>query len=246
VAEDLEIARKDSSRRDFIKKSVAAGAIIWSAPVVTSLPGGRAWAAYRFCSCTSNAYGLRVIIPTIGLDQIYGVDGCLADTGVLGVPNTVTVQATVVCGSDTSGQDVNCIANADIATLDIIVGAVTALTPNGTVRVRASVLHADASSVCGTCASPVGHSSAASASLAGTLVGGTIGINVGTSCNLDVAHLGIVKVNEQTCDANSRLGVNALHVRFPATGTPLVEVIAAHADAGSVRSDGSTCACTTC
>ena len=79
------------SRRDFLKKSLVAGAVVWGAPAVTSLPGGRAWAqTYGQCLCNGDAYGLRVIIPGIGFDQTFGVDGSLINTGTLGIPNTAT------------------------------------------------------------------------------------------------------------------------------------------------------------
>ena len=250
MADELETTQRGSSRRTFIKRSLVAGAVVWSAPAVTSLPAGRAWAkTYRTCSCTSSAYGLRVIIPLLSIDQTFGVDGCVADTGTLGATGTATVHATAVCGSDTSGTDVNCSAQATIATLDVLVGTVTTLTPNGTLHLQATVLEADASAVCGQCLSPTGSSTAATASVAGTALGthsGGVTINVAADCNTDVLGLGLVKVNEQVCNPDNSLSVNALHIRVPATGTPIVEVIVAHAQAGSVRSDGTSCPCATC
>lgn len=38
----LEIS--STSRRDFLKKSAIAGAVVWSAPAISTLPSGRAWA----------------------------------------------------------------------------------------------------------------------------------------------------------------------------------------------------------
>lgn len=247
MSDEIEVLPNDASRRDFLKKSLVTGAVIWSAPVVTSMPGGRAWAQeYVACVCNSSAFGLRVIIPLLSFDQTFGIDGCFADTGVLGIPDTVTVSAQVICGSDAS-QDGDCSARADITLLDVIVGPVVPVTaPDGTLRVQAGVLHSEASATCDDCVSPVGDSTAASARVAGTAVGGPITVDVDTACNLDVLNLGIVKVNEQTCNPDGSLSVNALHVRFPATGDPLVEVIAAHSQAGSVRSDGTVCPCVTC
>ena len=251
MADELETAERGASRRTFIKRSLVAGAVVWAAPAVTSLPAGRAWAkTYRTCSCTSSAYGLRVIIPLLSIDQTFGVDGCVVGPFTVGSAGVATVTAQAVCGNDTSGTDVNCAAQATIASLDVLVGTVTTLTPNGTLHVQATVLEADASAVCGQCLSPTGSSTALTASVKGTLLGaahsGGITIDVNADCNTDILNLGLVKVNEQVCNLDNSLSVNALHIRVPATGTPIIEVIAAHAEAGSVRSDGVSCPCVTC
>ena len=251
MADEPETAERGSSRRTFIKRSLVAGAVVWSAPAITSMPAGRAWAkTYHTCTCTSSAYGLRVIIPILSIDQTFGVDGCVVGPFTVGSAGVATVTASAVCGNDTSGTNVNCAAQATIASLDVLVGSVTTLTPNGTLHLQATVLEADASSVCGQCVSPTGSSTAATASVAGTALGaahsGGVTINVDAGCNTDVLGLGLVKVNEQVCNADDSLSVNALHIRVPATGTPIVEVIASHAQAGSSHSDGRICPCVTC
>ncbi|MGH2794023.1 MAG: hypothetical protein ACRDKG_06930 [Actinomycetota bacterium] len=236
---DQDLEKVDSGRRDFLKKSIVAGAVVWGAPAVTSLPGGRAWGqTYAACMCNGDAFGLRVIIPILGLDQTFGVDGSLVNTGTLGVPNTVTVAATLVTGTDGSSVDGTCFGRASIATLDVVVGpaALPAL------RVNVGVLTADATASCPPC-NTQGTSSIANASASGTLLGGSIDLDAVATCNTDVLGLGIIVINEQSCDANGNLTVNALHITVPG----IVEIIAAHAVAGAGdQAGGSNCPCTAC
>lgn len=230
MSEDAPQSTQGSSRRDFVKKSLAVGAVVWSAPVVTSMPGGRAWAQqYPGCACNADAYGLFVSIPALAIEQTFGVGGCVANVNQGSSP-TASVVATTVCGTSFSTVNAGCSAEATIATLDVIVGPKA--TP--TLRVRAGVLLTTASASCSPCGT-TGDFSAAFVTVSGSLVGGTINVNVGAACNTSIAG-GIVVVNEQTCDGN-QLNVNALHINVPG----VIEVIAAHSAAGA-----ENCPCTTC
>ncbi|MGH2727438.1 MAG: twin-arginine translocation signal domain-containing protein [Actinomycetota bacterium] len=219
----------DSSRRDFLKKSLVGGAVLWSAPVVTSLPGGKAWAqTYGVCNCDASAFGLFVSIPALGIAQTFGEDGCVANVP-LGNNTVAFVRATTVCGADFSSVNAGCSSEATIATL--VVRAGPAVAP--TLLVNAQVLFTTASATCSPCGT-TGAFSAASVTVSGSLVGGPINVDVGAACNTSVA--GLVTVNEQFC-VGGTLNVNAVHVNLPG----IIEVIAAHSEAGATG-----CPCTTC
>jgi hypothetical protein len=217
--DDREAERRD--RRDFLKRSLVAGAAVWSAPIVTSLPGGRAWAqTYEVCNCNADAYGLFVSIPGLGIIQTFGVDGCLASVN-LGNNTTAAVQADTVCGADFSTVGGGCSGEATIKRVVIRAG------PNAlpTLRVDARVLLTTASASCNPCGTTGGFS-AASVAVSGSLIGSPINVNVATACNLSVA--GLVIVNEQSCSGDT-LNINAVHVNVPG----VIEVIAAHSAAGA-------------
>lgn len=222
----------DTGRREFLKKSLVTGAVLWSAPAVTTLPGGKAWAqTYGVCNCNASAYGLFVSIPALGINSFFGEDTCLANVPVGNINTGPYVQATTVCGADFSSVNAGCSAEATIATLTVRVGP--RLAP--TLLVNATVLLTTASATCAPC-NTTGDFSIASLTVGGSLVGGTINVNVNNACNLDVANLGLVIVNEQTCNGDT-LSVNALHVQVPG----VIDVIAAHSEAGATG-----CACATC
>lgn len=221
----------DSGRRDFLKRSLVTSAVLWSAPVVTSLPGGKAWAqTYESCTCGAEAYGLFVSIPLLGVSQYFGEDTCVANANV-GNNTVARVRATTICGADFDSVDAGCSAEATIATLNVRVGPLAV----PTLTVAANVLLTTASAACAPCGTIAGFS-LASLTVGGTLVGGPINVNVNAACNLDVAGLGLVIVNEQTCNGPTR-SVNALHITVPG----IIEVIAAHSEAGATG-----CPCTTC
>lgn len=229
MSEDTSL--RDSNRRDFLKKSLATGAVLWSAPVVTSLPGGKAWAqTYGICNCNSEAFGLFVSIPLLGISTTFGADGCVANVSQ-GNNTVASVRAQTVCGADFDSVNAGCSGEATVATL--VVRAGSSLAP--TLLVTASVLFTNASATCEPC-NTTGSFSAAAVSLSGSLVGAPINVNVGAACNTDVAGLGLVVVNEQICNGDV-LTINALHVTVPG----IIEVIAAHSEAGATG-----CPCTTC
>jgi hypothetical protein len=223
-------AGRDTDRRDFLKKTLVAGTAIWTAPVVTTLPGGRAWAqTYGVCNCDADAFGLLVSIPTLGINQTLGVDGCVANVA-LGNNSVAAVSATTVCGAAFSTVGGGCSAEASIASLTVRTGP----TATPTLKVEARVLLTTASATCAPCTT-TGDFSALAVRVSGSLIGSPINVNVGTACNL-VLGSGLVIVNEQFC-AGSTLNVNALHINVPGVLT----VIASHAAAGATG-----CPCTTC
>jgi len=224
VGSDLESA--NDSRRDFLKKSAAVGAAVWAAPTVLSLPGGRAWAQqYPVCDCNAAAYGLRVIIPALNIDSMFGVGGCIADTGNIGGSGIATVRAQVVCGESSSSTNGVCSSDANVDKVSII----AASSAHPTLTVAATVLQSAAGGSCHPCATN------GSASILGLKVNGTT-IALSAPCNFHPLGLPTVTVNEQSCNGQTE-NVNALHVNVPG----VVEVIVAHSEAGSTG-----CACTTC
>lgn len=208
------------SRREFLKKGAAAGTLVWAAPSIATLPGGRAWAQTypRDCPCTADAFGLRVIIPPLGINETFGVGGCVADVNV-GVAGTATVTSATVCGeADSDGSDGACSANASIETLNVVVGP--PLAP--TLTVAASVLTSEATAQCDPC------NNTGTSTIASLVVNG-ITVTALSECNNDVLGLGLITLNEQTC-AGDTLSVNALHI----TVSGIIEVIVAHSEAGGV------------
>ena len=230
---DQDLEKVDSGRRDFLKKSIVAGAVVWGAPAVTSLPGGKAWAqSYDDCLCTADAYGLRIIIPILGFDQTFGVDGSLVNVAPIAIPVVGgSVAATAVTGTDSSSAGGACAASASIATLNLQVGPTLA----PILTVAAQVITSQASASCPPCGT------AGSSLLAGLQVNG-INITALSTCNNDVLNLGLVVLNEQTCDSDGNLTVNAIHITVPG----VIEVIAAHSVAGAGAPGGSNCPCVAC
>lgn len=213
-----------SSRREFLKKSAAAGAAAWSAPAILSLPAGRAWAQqYGGCPCSASAFGLRVVIPAGSVDETFGVGGCVAMVAE-GAPGTATVAASAVCSSaDSDGSDDLCAAEASVGGLNVVVG--DPLAPD--LVVVASVLASSARASCEECGTAGG------SSIASLIVDGE-DVDV-TLCDFSVG--GFVVVNEQTCGGDGTLSVNALHITVPG----VVEVIVAHSEAGA-----QSCPCAAC
>lgn len=54
----------ETTRRDFLKRAALGGAVIWSAPTITTLPGGVAWADHYQPTgvCDAEATALRVFL----------------------------------------------------------------------------------------------------------------------------------------------------------------------------------------
>ena len=232
---DQDLEKVDSGRRDFLKKSIVAGAVVWGAPAVTSLPGGRAWAQTYGCPdpagpCVTNAYGLQITVPAIGTLTFPGAPGpsptCVINPTVPGIINL----AATICG------DVgDCTASGYIENLDLdILGALGI----PILSLQATVLRATATTT-GDC---VGQCATAGSSVIAGLVINGGAINVTSPCNtvipvvpaLPIASLAL---NEQTCTGDT-LTVNALNLTIPSLG---IQVIAGHAEAGR-----EGCTCTTC
>jgi hypothetical protein len=149
----------------------------------------------------------------------------------LGDNTTARVRTQTVCSDDFDSVNAGCSGEATIASIGVRTGP----TATPSLLVNATVLFAGASALCAPCGTS-GDFSAANVTLSGSLVGGTINVNVGAACNTDVGGLGLVVVNEQFCTGET-LTVNALHITVPG----VLDVIAAHAEAGSTG-----CPCATC
>jgi len=225
VSDETENLPADRGRRDFLKKSLVAGAVLWAAPAVTTLPGGRSWAQTygAQCTCNGSAYALSVSLLG-GPPTIFGQDGSVATVGPIPVPGGGNITATLLEADDTSTVNGTCDAHAEVASLRVTIG-----TGPTALKVVAKVLFSDAQAGCAPCGT-VGASSIAS------LTVGTTTINVTGACNLDVLGLGLVFVNQQSCSGNT-VAVNALRITVPG----IADIIVAHAEAGS-----SNCACATC
>lgn len=234
---DVELEKVDSGRRDFLKKSLAAGAVAWAAPAVTSLPGGRAWAQTYGCPtpagpCVLDAFGLQLTLPVFGTITIPSAPGpsptCLINPTV---PPIVNLLATV-CGDV---DPATCTASGYIENLDIDIVSAIGLP---ILSLQATVLRATAQTS-GDCAPAC--STSGSSIIAGLVINGGP-INVTSPCNtfipvvpaLPIAEL---RLNEQVCTGDT-LTVNALRLDIPSLG---IQVIAGHAAAGR-----SGCSCNTC
>jgi hypothetical protein len=225
---DEDVAHR--SRRDFLKRSAVAGAVVWAAPAVTSIPAGRAWSqTYEEpCVCTASGFGLRIVVPLLGIDQTYDTGAADppvldVDTGVLNLPiGTLRVQARVITANDGVPAEGGCHATASLAGLLIMGTALPLL-----IRpIRAATLASEAHARCDDC------NTGGASVIAGLQIGAaTIPVGV---CNLGVA--GVVTVNEEFC-ADGMLNVNALHVNIPG----VVEIIVAHTEAGATN-----CSCVAC
>jgi hypothetical protein len=207
----------DQSRRDFLRKTAKAGVAVWAVPVITTVRAGPAWAQTQGTGpptpkqcCTASAYGLRVIIPLLSIDSTFGIDGCLADTGVLGQVGVATVRATAVCGETSKPDGGPCVGSASVASLRVTFG---------TTVIAATVLGAMASAACAPGCDTAGDSSIVSLNLNGTP------INVSSGANFAV---GPLIVDEQVCNSGL-LTVNALHINVPG----IIEVIVSHTVAGA-------------
>lgn len=226
-----------ASRRDFLKRSAVAGAAVWTAPAIASLPGAGAWAADGTpCPCESDALALAVRIPPSGslVDLAFdrgAEDPCVANvdtkeqTTALG---TIRVQATTVCADESPAGTVPCTAEASIQTLDVTGTALGTLSPIST-----TVLASQASANCFPC-------EVRGSSTIASLTVGTTTVDVNSllgSCNVDVLGLGVIVFNEQAC-AGETLTVTALHLLVP----NVVEVIAARSQAAAEGCPCQACA----
>ena len=220
---------REDSRRDFLKKSVLAGGLVWAAPAVSTVTASGAQAAGTpvAACCRSSAFGLQVSLLG-GTPQTFGVGGCVATVdlkaGGTALLPAVTVKASTVCGNSSSPAGGPCTASASLVNLEIGGTALATTFPGG---IAASALSSTTAADCQACRT-TGTS---------TLVGLRVGLtNVSAGvCNLNL--LGLVAVNEQVCNADGILTVNALRVTVPG----VINLIVAQSQAGAPG-----CACITC
>ncbi len=221
--------RHNSSRRDFLKKSAVTGAVVWSAPAISTL-SSRAWAdenGYEEpCECDEAAYALFVeadgiiIIPERYEPSIVTQEG--ESDFVAGV-DLGLVEATLL----NAGIPDNCHAHADVASVKVDLGVLGILGLDGVIE--ATVLTADA----------FGDGCEARSSIATLTVGGEEVLDLETP-NLDVdVDLGplvnaTLVLNEQTGGTNN-IAVNALHLNLTVLGAlgnavQTLELIVSHAE----------------
>lgn len=229
------------SRRSVLRRgAVVGGTLVWAAPAVqsisrTALAAGTPVDPADDC-CTADAFGMRVELLLLGLgpETFIGRPDCtiVSEATVGTLAGEVFVTADGVCSTVDSPAGGPCTGSASVATLDIQYKDVLGISQ---LRVQAETLTADATATCDPC-SVRGTSTIQSLALSGALVlGGPITVDasvLASACNLDVAGLGLVKVNEQTCD-NGRLMVNALHVNVAG----VLDVVASHAEAEVIGQD---------
>lgn len=235
------------SRRAVLRRgAVVGGSLVWAAPAVQSI-SRTALADHNGtphdptdpdACCTADAFGLRVRIPLLGVDQTLGEDGCVADPGPLtiGDPLVAAVTVRIVCGESASPAGGPCVANASIAELGIVVEDAPLLPP--VFSLNATVLGSEATAVCDPC-DVSGSSTIASLSVNG--VAADVNDLLG-NCNVDILALlglsvaGSVTFNRQQCVGDT-LTVDALYVNVLDT----IEVIAARSQA-----QADNCPCQTC
>lgn len=227
------------NRRQLIKRgAIIGGTLVWVTPAVQSI--GRAALAGTNGTpvddecCHADGFGLRVIIPTLGIDQtVAPADGEVLDTGTIGEDGTATVHATIVQATASSPPGGPCDAVAKIASLDVVVG--DPLLP--TLKIRAETLQANAVAACEPDCGTTGSSTIQKLEVNGTDLTKDVqaGCNVNVLALLGLEALGDVTFNRQQCSGDT-LGVDGLFVDLTD-----VTVIASHAEAGAAG-----CPCNTC
>jgi hypothetical protein len=245
------------SRRRFLKKAAVVSGAAWAAPVLTAMPAaGAAAGSPRPCNCHASAYGIRIKIPILGIDQIVspspavppGGQNCLVTafafaSGRFNVTfpplrPALTVSADVVCAS----ADASCQGAAHVNNLDInFLSNNTNLVPSIHIHGTNNTLSTSAAVHCPDCHREnhfqLEHLTADIK--VGTLP--TIHVNLidHIPCNFNPLALvtpplpHILTLNERTCSSN-RETVNALHLDV----LGIVEVIVSHSVA-----DSNVCDC---
>lgn len=202
-----------TSRREFLKKSAVAGAVVWSAPAIATLPGGGAWAQTygNGCDCEENAFALFL--------EASGIINIAPTTVPADVPGELLfvsvgnlVQARVL-PADTE----NCFARASVADVTVNLGAI--LDVGGLLSLNldlptifATVLEsrAEANGGCPT----------ASSSVVRVALNGDDALIVGLNADINLDVLGAVAVSlvvnevelEDCNDGQTRAFANALHL----------------------------------
>lgn len=238
LEETAGVATHDTGRRDFLKRSAAVGALAWSAPAITSLAAGRAWAQTYPCDCRSASTGLIVRVPDLGTNMVIDngvVDPCMNEfhSGLLTVAlgQTLQVDATTVCADDTRDATAGtCQGTASIQTLDI----------NGTLLGELAPIRATALTTVGnaSCNPTSAETTLASLSVAGNAVPIPNPCNFDVLLSLGLGALGQLVIGRQVCGANNTLTAQAMYVNLLGG---VAEIIAAQ----SILSGGGACtACT--
>lgn len=251
-----------TTRRDFIKRSAAAGAVVWSAPTITTLAAPRAWADHYQPACDAQATGL--IVRLLGEDLLVlgradrpeEGEVCTVRVGRIderpdgtftyearSILGLFRLAAEIACGQIVR-EDGTCKAIAKVADLVIElgdgdddgvgVGLLGALhLADGDHPRRRQVIRVQLARAEATSGDPATGESFL------TKVTDAHGRNLlaDADCNFDVSVAGVVQVriDEQECH-DGQLVVRAVHVLIPAGAGELLEIIG-----GEARARGATC-----
>jgi hypothetical protein len=234
----------EENRREFLKKSALTGAVMWAAPVVTTLPkaaaAGTTPAPCPCANCVAKATALSSLGITLGVAS--GSDcNCVLDAKIK-VDKIAGVSAQVACGK---ADNATCTASSYVAGIRIRVGDLLNLlgVKIGGIFIEATVLNSCVD--CGTGASSIAQLKLVTRDLLGILQL-SVDLNVVAGCNtglnlsgnvggIVLPHLVALKFNEQFC-TNGTLTVRALRVTVLG-----LDVIAAESKAGAAG-----CPCTPC
>ncbi len=231
----------EGNRREFLKKSALTGAVMWAAPVVTTLPkagaSGTTPSPCPCAGCRAEATGLRALGLTFGRAVDSNCE-CLPIANVQ-INSLVKASAQVACGKADNDA---CQASSFLAGLKLKVGETKALL--GLLGTE-TYLEATVLSSCVDCGT--GDALIADLKLktytvllSGALqLKATVNLTVQTGCNkpvlgINLAGLSIIS-NKQFC-MDGKLTVQALNVNILG-----LEVVVAESKAGNLG-----CACTPC
>lgn len=212
------------TRRDFVKRSAAAGGVIWATPAISTV--SRAWAqeGSPVCpdeACPGRAFGASLTAPVVGTITLAETFG--GPTQVLATPPPL---AASVIGADVGGPPCFATAHADQLTVTAVPGLVI---QQGTLT---SAVQANQD-----CTATMS-SRIANVFVNGQLLDAQASPNTTLVVNLGLVGTLTVIVNEQgtrCVNGTQTYFVNALHVTLVALGgtLPTTELIVAHAEVGS-------------
>lgn len=211
-----------SSRRDFLKKSAAAGAVAWSAPAISTL-SSKAWAdVYKppkpdKCVCKEEAFALAAKADGI-IDGTVGPISKVGDNGGTESVADVSLLDGLVTATLLEAETRECFARATVLNLAIDLDVLDIkLLDISTIEVE--VLTAEANGE--TCE---GKSKVVNLRIDGDELTVKTAPNSTVDLPLD---LGSIIVNEQNTDGF--VEVNALHVFLDVLGLQTLDLIVSHA-----------------
>ncbi len=237
--------RHGSSRRDFLKKSAVTGAVVWSAPAISTL-SSRAWAQTYDGDgdgrCTGQAYNVFVratglIDGTVGplnqspANQDFERD-CIVDlVANLGGGNPEVVVGVACVENDFDGR---CCTRSELTNVRVDLTEILRLPPLTPITLTADLITAEACAGCG--ATPAADSALANAVL--TVGNNVVALDADAAPNTEVANLDILGLADVELILNEQavipggIEVNAVHLTVRLLdGTQTVDVILGHAEA---------------
>lgn len=223
--------RHNSSRRDFLKKSAVTGAVVWSAPAISTL-SSRAWAeTYNGpgngdCECDESAYALFATADGI----IVGTVGPIAESG--NAPDSASVADLsalngLVSARLLASRTEECRAHAEVAFVKIDL-TVLDLALLDIAAIEAEVLNADANGE--TCTGDSDILVVRTIKTDGTVNEVAIGADPNSEVVLDLGALGSITLVANEQSGNGSIAVNALHVFVNLLDAQTLDVIVSHAE----------------